>query len=230
MDDRPVGTDSTQFSLFKDSVAQFIVSQLDGDSDAVRGDATSDLDEFVSYLASEAWTTLTADIQTIKYAGVDTSSVDVDNLPLNPPISFIHTLRAYSLISSSDDDNEDFDSSVKILRNIVSSYIAEATAPPPPWSSTRTSACEICDRDVPLTYHHLIPRGAHAKALKRKWHPEWMLNSVAWLCRPCHSTVHRVASTEVLARDYYTIDRLLAREDIQKWKGYASKQRWGRRR
>ena len=51
------------------------------------------------------------------------------------------------------------------------------------WSKTRTTECEICEREVPLTYHHLIPREVHDKVRKKKWHPEAMLNSVAWLCR-----------------------------------------------
>ena len=102
--------------------------------------------------------------------------------------------------------------------------------------------------DVPPPH----PREVHAKALKKKWHPEAMLNSVAWLCRcassvfiasypssraprpgrtrPCHSTVHRVASNEELAREYYTVDRLLEREDVQKWRKYISKQRWSVKR
>lgn len=33
-----------------------------------------------------------------------------------------------------------------------------------------------------------------------------MLNSVAWLCRACHSFVHRLASNEELAKGYYTVD------------------------
>lgn len=32
------------------------------------------------------------------------------------------------------------------------------------------------------------------------------MNSVAWLCRACHSFVHRLASNEGLARYYYTVD------------------------
>ena len=48
--------------------------------------------------------------------------------------------------------------------------------------------------------------------------------------RPCHSTVHRVASNEDLARNFYTLDLLLEREDIQRWRAYVAKQRWGVKR
>lgn len=77
----------------------------------------------------------------------------------------------------------DEDGARDILRRVLEQFAQEALAPPPAWSSTRAAECEICERDVPLTYHHLIPRATHAKALKRKWHPEALLNSVAWLCR-----------------------------------------------
>jgi hypothetical protein len=35
---------------------------------------------------------------------------------------------------------------------------------------------------------------------------------------------------ETLARSYYTVSLLLEREDVQKWRKYAGKQRWGVRR
>jgi hypothetical protein len=47
--------------------------------------------------------------------------------------------------------------------------------------------------------------------------------------RQCHSAVHHVALNEVLAREYYTVELLLEREDVQRWVKYASKQRWGNR-
>jgi hypothetical protein len=48
--------------------------------------------------------------------------------------------------------------------------------------------------------------------------------------RPCHTFVHSVERIETLARSYYTVSLLLEREDVQKWKKYAGKQRWGVRR
>jgi len=116
-----------------------------------------------------------------------------------------------------------------LLKEVLEEYVSAATAPPPVWSHTKAKECEICEREVPLTYHHLIPREVHKKALKRGWHPEWMLNSVAWLCRPCHSTVHRLASNEVLARELYTVEKLLGMEEVERWRGWVGKQRWGKK-
>jgi hypothetical protein len=41
--------------------------------------------------------------------------------------------------------------------------------------------------------------------------------------------VHHVASNDDLAREFYTLDRLLARDDIQRWSAYAARQRSGAR-
>ncbi|EMD39836.1 hypothetical protein CERSUDRAFT_103776 [Gelatoporia subvermispora B] len=209
-----------QFTAFKDALARRFLAQP-GIADA---DAESDaLDDYTSYLASEVWPSLAPSIRAPTYES-RSEVPDVDSLSLNTtPASFADTLISCGIA-------EDPDAALDFLRKTLSDYIADATAPPPVWSKTRTSECEICEREVPLTYHHLIPRQVHAKVLKKGWHPQAILNSVAWLCRPCHSVVHQVSSNEELARSYYTVEMLLQREDIQRWRKYASKQRWGLRR
>ncbi|KDQ06295.1 hypothetical protein BOTBODRAFT_121711, partial [Botryobasidium botryosum FD-172 SS1] len=112
----------------------------------------------------------------------------------------------------------DPDAMFNSLRSALRRYIGEVGALPPIWSPTQTSGYEICERDAPLTYHHLTPR---ARVPKCKRHPgSSLLNLVARLCRPCHFASH----------GYYTVELLLAREDVQKWKKRASKQRRGVRR
>ncbi|KAL8948978.1 MAG: hypothetical protein Q9222_004884, partial [Ikaeria aurantiellina] len=143
----------------------------------------------------------------------------VDRILTSIPPSVADSLVTYGLLDSQDD-------LPKFLTPVLQDYVNAATAPPPLWTTTRASACEICDRDwIPLSYHHLIPKQIHAKAIKRGWHDEWMLNSVAWLCRACHSFVHRMASNEELATKYWTVERLMARDEVQawaKWVGRAS--------
>ena len=96
--------------------------------------------------------------------------------------------------------------------------------------ATRPSACELCERDwIPLTYHHLIPRSTHEKVLKRGWHPERRLNAVAWICRACHDFVHGIASNEELAREWWSLDRIRAREDTQIWIDWVGRVRWKKR-
>ncbi|CAE8714559.1 unnamed protein product, partial [Polarella glacialis] len=66
--------------------------------------------------------------------------------------------------------------------------------------------CEMCKRSVLLTFHHLIPKDKHPTYLGRRL-PKGIegeptrgfLNSYGlMICRPCHNTVHRLASNEVL--------------------------------
>ena len=131
------------------------------------------------------------------------------------------SLVAYRLISDPDDIP-------KFIMPILEAYIMSCTAAPPPNNPAKRAAqCEIWDRDwIPLTYHHLIPRQVHAKAVKRGWHEEWRLDSVAWLCRACHSFVHRVASNEELAKEWWSIERLLQRQDVQSWATWVGRVRW----
>jgi hypothetical protein len=144
----------------------------------------------------------------------------LDSLTTAIPLSVSESLSVYGIIPESMDLTE-------FLRPILSDYISSVTTAPPVWANTRTNACEICERDwIPLSYHHLIPREVHAKVLKRGWHEEWKLNSVAWLCRACHSFVHRMASNEELAREWYTVDRILERDDVQDWAKWVGRVRW----
>ena len=148
----------------------------------------------------------------------------VESLADTIPATTVDTLTAYSLIAPPATDLQSF------MSPIISSYVSAVTTAPPQWISTRTSACEICERDyIPLTYHHLIPRGVHAKVLKRGWHEKHVLNSVAWLCRACHSFIHRMACNEELARHWYTIERICERDDVRKWAQWVGGVRWKKR-
>jgi len=208
---------SEQFSLFKDSIARRLLDQPGMNNSSSE---SSDLDDFSSYLASESWPSLPQSVRKATYESrsnvPDSETISLDSTST----SFDDTLISYGLAADTDDAH-------KFLRKALADYIEQACAPPPVWKSTRATECEICERTVPLTYHHLIPRSTHTKVLKKGWHPEYMLNSVAWLCRQCHSAVHHVASNEDLARYFHTVELLLEREDIQKWRRYASKQRFG---
>ncbi|KAI0736595.1 hypothetical protein C8Q72DRAFT_800633 [Fomitopsis betulina] len=204
--------DTAQYAVFNQCLARRFLSQP-GILDCSPMDNSSSLDDFTSYLASEAWPTLPPSIRSASYDH-RAEAPDLDTLSLETiPTAFVDTLVSCGIADDADDV-------MAFLRKVLGDYMEDVTAPPPVWSKTRTSECEICEREVPV----------HTKALKKKWHTEGMLNSVAWLCRPCHSTVHRVASNEELAKEFYTVERLVEREDIQKWRKYISKQRWGVRR
>ena len=154
-----------------------------------------------------------------KYVRSSVSEMAEDVLHLMPT-SVAESLSTYDLLPKET-------SFPPLFVGTLSEYVTTMTSPPPAWITTRTTACEICDRDwIPLTYHHLIPKQIHEKVLKRKWHEEWQLNSVAWLCRACHSFVHRIASNEELAKNLCTVDLLLERDDVKSWATWIGRVRW----
>ena len=162
--------ETAQFSMFKDAIARRILKLQQS------GDEESAMDDFVSYLASESWPTFPPNIKDATYDKRNTIP-DVETITFDSTsIDFVDSLISYSIVS-------DPDGAYELLRKTVADYLDQACSPPPIWSSTRTKECEICHREVPLTYHHLIPRSTHGKVIKKGWHSETILNSVAWLCR-----------------------------------------------
>lgn len=65
----------------------------------------------------------------------------------------------------------------------------------------------------------------HAKVLKRGWHAVDKLMDVAWICRACHTFVHQCATNEELAKEWYTVERLMEREDVRRFAGWVGKVR-----
>lgn len=175
----------SQYGTFKDCFARHIIAKSEStDSE----DDGSQLSDFSSYLSHEVWHTLPHSFHNASYetrSSLPDPDTDFDSESMtttlkleNIPTSFSDSLISYGIC-------DDWDSAVEFLRRVVVDYIQETCKPPPVWSATRKDhkECEMCEREVPLTYHHLIPRSMHVRVLKKKWHPESMLNSVAWLCR-----------------------------------------------
>lgn len=196
----------------------------------------SDLADFSDYIATLIFDDLPLQLRTLSYHTLreDTSLSETWSIPLTltsleavaadiaPSVS--DSLTTYNLITPPNSDLSTF------LSPILVSYINITSAPPPYPSTTRLTHCEMCDRDwVPLTYHHLIPKQVHAKVLKRGWHEESQLGNVAWLCRACHSFVHKMAGNEELAREWFTIERVLEREDVRRWAAWVGRVRWRKR-
>ncbi|KAH7362432.1 YisB protein [Plectosphaerella cucumerina] len=194
-----------------------------------------DLAEFIDYIAGETFESLPDELKTLTHIAWAAPG-DIQTryaLPLtgSDAAAILHSLDPSipeSLITYGIIDGER-QGAPELLAPVLNDFIGAATAPPPPPRATKGAAegCELCGRDwIPLTYHHLIPRFVHEKAVRRGWHRPEDLENVAWLCRLCHSSVHRFASHEDLARHYYTVELLLAEDEVVKFARYASKVRW----
>jgi hypothetical protein len=230
--------DNANFDAFRDNLFSAVGGKLAAGPEQPSKKALaaepdpSELADFSDYLAREIFDSLPEELQCLSHHSLQNEAMSEKwSLPLTLTMleelvdhvsgDVVDSLTAYGLIVPPKSDAQSF------LAPVLSGYISAMTTPPPKWAETRTSACEICEREwVPMTYHHLIPKQVHAKVLKRKWHEEHRLNSVAWLCRACHSFVHRMASNEELAREWYTVDLICQREDVQKWAQWVRRVRW----
>ncbi|CAO2656397.1 Nn.00g052000.m01.CDS01 [Neocucurbitaria sp. VM-36] len=226
----------------KDKAQRDIHSNVEA-TEAQSSDA-EDLGDFIEYLSAIIFTSLPPDLRTLTYSQYKDSprlqdlytpplSTQTYTLLLNTlPPPALDSLESYALLPPSPDVTD----VRNLLLPVLNAYTSSVTAPPPIWSTTRTSACELCGRDwVPLTYHHLIPKSTHERVLKRGWHAEEMLGSVAWLCRACHSFVHRLARNEELARGFYTVDLIVKggvegdeekRAEVEGWVRWVGGVRW----
>ncbi|KAK6443579.1 hypothetical protein LTR95_000406, partial [Oleoguttula sp. CCFEE 5521] len=157
----------------------------------VTGDDTSaaEMSDFIEYIAEEIFLDLPPELRSLSYAAIEDNATLVDRYStpfvgaqldavLKPlPNSVVESLTSYSLLADPSDLSN-------FLSPVLSTYITTTISPPPEYTpsltASRPSGCEICCREqLPLTYHHLIPREMHAKAVKRGWHAEWELNKVA---------------------------------------------------
>ncbi|KAI4595487.1 hypothetical protein KJ359_006833 [Pestalotiopsis sp. 9143b] len=192
-----------------------------------------ELGDFVEYIAAETFECLPDELRTMEHHAYAKDEdmqaryalpLTGDDVALIVPAldtSVSESLLTYGITDESRQGAPEF------LAPVLTAFVSAIAAPPPAPSSTRATSCELCGRDwIPLTYHHLIPRFVHAKAVKRGWHREEDLQSVAWLCRACHSFVHKFASHEDLARYYYTVDMLLEQDEIVQFAKWVSRLRW----
>lgn len=89
------------------------------------------------------------------------------------------------------------------------------------------TGCDLCGRDVPLTFHHLIPRAVHKrKRFVREHGKREMQSRGLMLCRLCHSAIHEFIPNEKhLAEAYNTKEALLQNEKIARHVAWASRQK-----
>lgn len=197
-----------------------------------------ELSDFADYLARSIFDAFPAALKTLSHRSwresrdlqeqfsLPLTPESLSELDFSPPVP--ETLVAYHLVAADFAPHSDLPATTEhFMMPILTSYIETLTRPPPASWATRTEACEICERDwIPLSYHHLIPRAVHEKVVKRGWHQMADLQNVAWLCGACHRFVHNFKSHEQLAREYYTVDLLLAADEVQKFASWVGRLRW----
>lgn len=87
-------------------------------------------------------------------------------------------------------------------------------------------SCELCQREKPLQFHHLIPKRLHKKRFYRlKYDKEFLAHQGIWLCPECHRQLHLLFTHEELGRRYHTLEAILDSEKVQKFLRYIRKKK-----
>ncbi|ANQ48199.1 hypothetical protein KMW28_11990 [Flammeovirga yaeyamensis] len=82
--------------------------------------------------------------------------------------------------------------------------------------------CELCKKNLRLTFHHLIPKSNHKnKWFRKNYDMMEMRERGIMVCRSCHSFIHKTHSEKVLGRHFNTLEKLLEDERILKYVRWA---------
>lgn len=85
--------------------------------------------------------------------------------------------------------------------------------------------CPLCGREVPLTFHHLIPRKLHRRVFYRKRFRKEELNQGIDICRPCHNGIHDRFDESTLAERFASLTSLLEHPDLQRHFRWVARQK-----
>ena len=88
-------------------------------------------------------------------------------------------------------------------------------------------ACELCQRQVPLTFHHLIPRKVHRRPRFKKNYSKQELARGIRICPLCHRGIHSLYDEMALACRFFSIDLIRQDPAISRHIAWASKQKVG---
>jgi hypothetical protein len=78
--------------------------------------------------------------------------------------------------------------------------------------------CELCERDIDVTRHHLIPQCRHKnKKNKKSFDRKDVKKRILMICRDCHSQIHVLFTEKELEFEFNTLEKLLGEERVQKY-------------
>lgn len=89
----------------------------------------------------------------------------------------------------------------------------------------RPGHCALCERQISVTFHHLIPRKVHRRTRFRKDYSRDERNRGIWVCRKCHNGIHRFYDEMTLAKEFASLAALQSDERLQKHIGWVRKQK-----
>jgi 5-methylcytosine-specific restriction endonuclease McrA len=90
---------------------------------------------------------------------------------------------------------------------------------------SRAGACPFCRRELPLTFHHLIPKKLHRRTRFRKRYTREQLNRGIEVCRQCHDGIHDRYDEMTLYRAFSEPGRLSADPELARYFDWVSRQK-----
>ena len=84
--------------------------------------------------------------------------------------------------------------------------------------------CELCQRLIPTTRHHLVPRSQHRFHKESRGRTMKELCVTVALCRPCHSGIHRLIDEREMGISFASVDLLRAHPGVQRHVAWVGKQ------
>lgn len=89
----------------------------------------------------------------------------------------------------------------------------------------RGGRCPFCQRELPLTFHHLIPKKLHRRARFRKLYSREQLNKGIAICRQCHDGIHKRYDEMQLYKRYSSPEALWNDPELQRHFHWVAKQK-----
>ena len=90
---------------------------------------------------------------------------------------------------------------------------------------SRRGTCPFCGRELPLTFHHLIPKKLHRRTRFRKQYSREQLNRGIDVCRQCHDGIHDRYDEMRLYRDFSDPHSLVADPELARYFDWVSRQK-----
>lgn len=85
--------------------------------------------------------------------------------------------------------------------------------------------CQLCHREIPLTFHHLIPRTLHSTKWYRNNFSKEQLQSGIYVCPECHNTLHKFIPEKEMGRIYNTLEKIKEHEKVMTFVQWVGKRK-----
>ena len=90
--------------------------------------------------------------------------------------------------------------------------------------SSKNAPCPCCQRQLTLTFHHLIPKSLHRKRYIQKRYSKKERAKGILICRPCHNAIHSFLTLRELSDSYNTMEKIMEHCELKKHFEWAQKQ------